>query len=144
MVGANARVSVFAQPPWAPIFMGQYLYMQYSVVKEGSTELTEPESFIMESKFVCPLLLRETVSLSSKAVCQINICEKNNKKKKKPRINVGDTSGCKVSRNMSNQWRVVPTCSFMASWNFFLCILVQYFATDSRRPDADFCSFLSA
>lgn len=49
------------------------LYTQWFAIKERSSEFREPSYFILFSKYAGPLLWRETVGLSSKAICYTNI-----------------------------------------------------------------------
>lgn len=51
-------------------------YTQCVALQERNTDLREAEFFIMGSKYACPLLCKETLSLCSRVVCYTNILEK--------------------------------------------------------------------
>lgn len=51
-------------------------HTQWVTLQEGNSGLGEPESFIMGNKHACPFLCRETLSLSSIAVCYTYVLEK--------------------------------------------------------------------
>lgn len=52
---------------------GQVIPAHRDCVTENEVWLREPKYFIMDSKHACPLLQKETLSLSSKAIHYINI-----------------------------------------------------------------------
>lgn len=81
----DARVSVFALAFWTPVLTGQYLHMQYNVVKEGSPEFREPESITRESN------LSALCSWESFSIFQGYLLHKSVGVGRRSRVNAGST-----------------------------------------------------
>ena len=55
---------------------------------------------LWDSKQICPLLLRDTLSLASKTVCSTNVLEE-----------IVGASAYKIRRNIRDSWRTAPNNS---------------------------------
>lgn len=89
------------------------LHIWRAASQEGNMELREPKSFMMGRKYACPLLWREMLFLSFKAVHYINILEKvfGNHGQSVPAHkmyrHVRHMESCLLTEEMSSRWTLL-------------------------------------